>query len=208
MSPHKCYSRTPSIPIKNWLIIGDGRFDRRWDAWLLQKKPRLGPKEIGEVSEVLVCWFCLLFHGTVCVCSVVCFELTGQPTALLSGLRSRLVVLVDAWALGSNPRWLNRSPAAACYHAVEVLGLSPRKVGGDPLPLPPRHISSEPKGTRLVQAGPNIRFKMYPQKTEKLSASRSSWRNWVGKVSFLLRQIWLLTLRGWELIDISQKTIV
>lgn len=58
------------------------------------KNPRLGPRETGEVSEVLVCWFCLLFHGTVCVCSVVCLEITGQPTALLSGLRSRLVVLV------------------------------------------------------------------------------------------------------------------
>lgn len=159
MSPHKCYSRTPSIPIKNWIIIGDGRFDRRWDA-----KPRLGPREIGDVSEVLVCWFCLLFHGTVCVCSVVCFELTGQPTALLSGLRSRLVVLVDASALGSNLRWLNLSPAAARYCAVEVLVLSPRKVRGGPLPLPPRHINGEPKDTRLVQAGPNIRFKLYPKK--------------------------------------------
>lgn len=150
MSPHKCYSRTPTIPIKNWIIIGDGRFDRRGDAWLSEKKTRLGPREIGEVSEVLVCWFCLLLHGTVCVCSVVCFKLTGQPTALLSGLRSRLVVLVDASALGSNPRWLNLSPAAARYCAVEVLRLSSGKVRGDPLPLPPRHINSEPKGTRLV----------------------------------------------------------
>ena len=47
---------------------------------------------------------------------------TGQQSALLSGLRSRLVVVVDALALGFNPPWSNLSPAAAHYCAVEVLG--------------------------------------------------------------------------------------
>lgn len=146
MSPHKCYSRTPSIPIKNnELLLGMADLTGDEMPGFLKKKQDWGQEKLMRFLRI-----CLLFHGTVCVCSVVCFELTGQPTALLSGLRSRLVVLLDASALGSNPRWLNLSPAAARYCAVEVLGLSSRKVRGDPLPLPPRHIHSEPKGTQLV----------------------------------------------------------
>lgn len=70
------------------------------------------------------------------------------------------------FGFGLQPPWLNLSPAAAHYCAVEVLGLLCEPWDSQEGILCPlqaeqsSYIAGEPGDTRLARANPNIQFKM------------------------------------------------